>query len=273
VCFITNIQDVTQRRQIEAERDRLREEQARIRSALETDRLKTELLNTVSHELRTPLAAIKGYATALLLFPDDVDQAERTAFLQEIEDAADRLSELVENLLQVGRGDVSVLDLRLERHDLGPLVAQAVVDARRRFPERTIELHDDGAAQPILADPHRIRQVLFNLIDNAIKFSPSTAAITISRSATADGRSHVIVQDRGIGIPPEHHERIFEPFYRVGEGPGHAAGGTGLGLAICRRIIEAHGGTIKVESVPGAGSAFIATLPAAARIEDTIAAP
>jgi len=253
--------DITARKRAEDEHARLQLQAAAAAAAVETDRLKTELLNTVSHELRTPLGAIKGFTTALLLFPERLQPEERQDFLREIDAATDRLDELVENLLQLARLEADTLRIECEPAALGPVLVRAVEEARRRHPDRVIELDLADNLPVVSADRRRMGQVAANLIDNAIKYSPAGGEIGVRARPSVDGGIEFSVTDHGIGIDAEHHSRIFERFYRVDNSNVREVGGTGLGLAICRRIVEQHQGRIAVVSHQGQGSTFTVTLP------------
>lgn len=231
-------------------------------AALEADRLKGELLSTVSHELRTPLAAIKGFSSTLLMYFRRLPRAEQIAFLQEIDSAADRLTELVENLLQLSRLESGALKVEREPVALSGVLASAVEDARRRHTSREINFNPAPDLPVVLADQRRIRQVVSNLLENAVKFSPDGGAVTVAAHRAPDGSAEFSVADQGIGMPAAERERVFERFHRVTSGRAADIGGTGLGLAICRRIVEQHGGRITLTSIEGEGSTFTVTLPA-----------
>jgi PAS domain S-box-containing protein len=225
------------------------------------DEMKTQLLSTVSHELRTPLASIKGFASTLLR--DDVqwDAASQREFLQIIDQEADRLDELIANLLAMSRLEAGVL-----RMDLGPvapaaLIEEAVDGLRPRMPGRTIVVEVPEGLPEVRADARRLRQVLHNLVENACKYSTGGE---IRVRARQEGPELVVsVSDQGIGIAPNHLERIFERFYQVDGAATRPAGGVGLGLSICKGLVEAHGGRIWAESRPGVGSTFSFSLPIA----------
>jgi signal transduction histidine kinase len=244
--------------------DHLRAEEAAAAAAaaVETSRLQNELLNTVSHELRTPLAAIKGFATAMLAFPDRLSPEERRSFLHEIDGAADRLGELVENLLQLARLESGTLRIERAPVSLVSVLGAVVAEARRRHPDRVITLDLPRSLPLIVADGRRLGQVAANLIENAVKFSPKGGEVEVCARRMGNG-VEFSVTDHGIGIAPRHHEHIFERFYRVDTGPARDIGGTGLGLAICRRIVNEHGGAITLASQEGEGTTFTVCLPVA----------
>jgi len=228
--------------------------------AEEADRLKTAFLATVSHELRTPLASIKGFATTLLA--DDVvwDADSQRDFLQTIDQEADRLTELISQLLDMSRLEAGTLRIERELCHLPDILTRieerlGALTARHQL---VLEVAPDLPALNV--DPVRISNVLTNLVENAAKFAPAGTKITVT--ARAKGGQIVIgVADEGPGIAPEHQEHLFERFYRVDNEITRNMPGTGLGLAICKGLIEAHGGRIWVESEPGRGARFYFTLP------------
>ncbi len=227
----------------------------------ELDQMKSQLLATVSHELRTPLASIKGFATTLLREDVEWDEASRREFLTIIDQESDRLAELIGNLLDMSRIEAGTLRVEPELVDLRPII-QETATAFQQMAPLPIVLHLPPTLPTVLADPRRIRQVLRNLIENAIKYSPDGGTITISVTTTAD-HLQVSVSDQGIGIEPDKLTNIFDRFYQVDTSPTRRVGGVGLGLSICRAIVEAHHGQIWAESQPGIGSTFHFTLPLA----------
>ena len=223
------------------------------------DEMKSHLLSTVSHELRTPLASIKGFATTLLR--DDVqwDPATQREFLQIIDQEADRLSELIANLLAMSRLEAGVLRMDLDRVELPPLIEQVLEEMQPRGEGHTLAADVPATLPTVWADGRRVRQVLHNLIENALKYS-SGGEVTV-RARCEGNAVQVSVSDQGIGIAPDQLERIFERFYQADSATTRRAGGVGLGLSICKGIVEAHGGRIWAESTPGRGSTFHFTLP------------
>jgi signal transduction histidine kinase len=226
-----------------------------ITQARELDRMKSSLVSTVSHELRTPLAAIKGYATTLLAEDVQWDPVSEREFLQVISKETDRLSKLVDDLLDMSRIEAGNLLVSKVECTLKELVAQAVEksppSARNHI---QVDLSPD--LPHILADPERFGVVMRNIIENAVKYAGENSPIYISASATS-GSIVVRVQDEGPGIPEEFSKRIFDRFYRIGNTLTSPAPGAGLGLAIARGFIRAHGGDIWLEpSSIGACIAF-----------------
>ncbi|MBI1951829.1 MAG: HAMP domain-containing protein [Acidobacteria bacterium] len=227
------------------------------------ERVRREFVANVSHELRTPLTAIKGYAETLrdggLRDPETAAE-----FVQVIHRHAERLRALIEDLL-----DLASVEQGQARIELGPVSVRDVVtqaeavtraDAAERRHAITVDLSADLPG--VLADRDRLAQVLINLLDNAVKFTPPGGRIEVS-GRRGEGRVVIAVRDNGVGIPPEDIGRIFERFYRVGRARDRRDGGTGLGLAIAKHLTQAMGGTIEVESLPGSGTTFRVTLPAA----------
>ena len=231
---------------------------ASLEAQRELARMQDEFISTVSHELRTPLGFIKGYVTTLLREDQEWDNSERAEFLRIIDDEADRLRELIDNLLDSSRLESGRLGMTCEAARLASVIRDAAMRIRSIHPDLDLTLEMPDELPIIQVDSTRIAQVLDNLLSNAVKYAPG-APVTIRASTEAD---HIRVQvwDRGPGIPPEHISRLFERFYRV---PSRSGGvrGTGLGLHICRRIIEAHGGQISVESRVDEGTRFSFTIP------------
>lgn len=239
---------------------RLREEVRGAQALEETDRFKAELLSTLAHEMRTPLTAIKGYATALLM--EDVSfSSERSAeFLHIIDRECDVLQELIHDFLESAILDAGMLVLEPQPVRLPRLVKGVVDEFALRSPQYRF-LMDFQPDLPIAdADPRRIEQVLKNLLDNAVKYSPEGGLIVV-RGEASETEARISVADQGVGLAPEHLNRLFEKFFRVRSSVGHHVTGSGLGLPISRTIIEAHGGRIWAESQLGQGSTFYFTLP------------
>ena len=227
----------------------------------ETDRLRTALLNSVSHDLRTPLASIKASASSLLDREVSWSDAERDEFLTTINDEVDRLTHLVHNLLDMSRIEAGALDPRLVESSVAEVVGPVVRRARAASRQRVdVDVPDELA--PVLVDPVRLDQVLTNLLDNARAYAADSPVQVVARQAA--GTVELRVVDHGPGIPGPERERIFDQFYRL-KGGGRRPEGTGMGLAICRGIVEAHGGSLQVETTPGGGATFVLTLPVSPR--------
>jgi PAS domain S-box-containing protein len=227
----------------------------------ESEAMKSQLLSTVSHELRTPLASIKGFATTLLRQDVKWDEATQRDFLRIIEEETDRLAEIIDNLLDMSQIEAGALRIAKEPTQLRQMIREVVDEMRMRTEAHYFVVDLPAELPRVLVDPRRIRQVLHNLIGNAIKYSKG-GQITVSCEVEGD---HIVVSvsDQGEGIPPQYVEKIFERFFQIDGASTRRVGGSGLGLSISRGIIEAHDGRIWVESVAGQGSTFRFTLPLA----------
>lgn len=224
----------------------------------EAERMRTALVANVSHELRSPLTAIKGY-TDSLLSGGPWDDATEQEFLGIIAASADKLAVLVDNLLDAAKMEAGVLRLDREPVRVERIAEQVATQRRALAPNHPVRVKADTDLPLADADPVRVEQVISNLVDNAIKYSPEGGPITI---AISGGEMITVrVSDRGIGIAPEHIGHLFERFYRVDGTLTRTTKGAGLGLYICKSLIEAHGGRIWVDSEPGVGSTFSFTLP------------
>jgi K+-sensing histidine kinase KdpD len=245
---------------------RLAEKASEIEILRELNRLRSELISNVSHELRTPLGLIKIFCTTLLREDVDFNRETQREFLRDIEEEADRLEKIVDNLLDLPRMKDRRLRLDKRPTDVGQL-AREVMETVEVQPTQHRFVHD-FPSDPLVAtvDPKRIEQVLRNLLSNAIKYSPEGGTITVQGRGD---RSQLLIRvsDQGMGIPSEDLERIFERFYRVENEITQRVRGVGLGLAVCQGIVEAHGGRIWAESALGVGSTFYFTLPVGSRSE------
>jgi signal transduction histidine kinase len=276
-------------------------EASRIRDALrEMELLKAELLGTVSHELRSPLASIKGYAATLLRHERRISREERHQFLLAINEASDRLEIIIRRLLEVSQLETGEITIDRSPVDMAYLSNESIAAIEERISERlpgrfvfklSLE-HADGTPATsvpfILADPRRLREVMDNLLENAVKYSPGGGVIKVKlhpltqvhttqvelsslddNAAGGQQSMHIprqmleiLVCDNGMGIPVEHLERIFDRFHRVDTRLTREVNGLGLGLAICKRIVEMHDGFIWAENRPnGKGSIFHVRLP------------
>jgi two-component system, OmpR family, sensor histidine kinase KdpD len=223
----------------------------------ESERLYTTLLNSISHELRTPIAAITG-ATSSLLDPHTNENGDaRTALTRNIQDAAERLNRLVENLLDMSRLDSGRLKLKHEWCDVSDVIGVAVNRMEKRLEGFPLTMDITPGLPLVSMDFVLMEQVIVNLLDNIASYTPIGSSVNITAKAEG-GYLSMIISDSGPGIPPTDLKRIFEKFYRV---PGTLTGGTGLGLSICRGLVEAHGGTLTAENIPTGGTRFIIRLP------------
>jgi two-component system sensor histidine kinase KdpD len=234
-----------------AERDRLRDEAIEAEAVRRSDELKTSLLRAVSHDLRTPLTAI--IAAGAALDSPSVTGEERHELSEAVVEEGQRLSRLVENLLDVSRLESGAAEPHREPIDLVDLLAAARESIGPYGEHVRLALDDD--LPPLRADPTQLERAFANLLENAVVHGEGQPVLV--RSRLVGPRLVVRVVDQGPGIPENLRERIFEPFYRA---PGAASGtGSGLGLAIARGFIEANGGEVEVESLPGQGSSFVVT--------------
>ncbi|HEX3798106.1 MAG TPA: ATP-binding protein [Verrucomicrobiae bacterium] len=222
-----------------------------------------EFVANVSHELRTPLSLIKGFVETLLDgAKDDPDLATR--FLRTIEKHTDRLTYLIEDLLTISRLESGQIVMNLHQVDLREEVDHVIEDLQARAASKKVTLINKLPAElPARADTDRLQQVLFNLVENAIKYGRSDGNVTVGGQVNGSNIVELWVTDDGPGIPTESRERIFERFYRVDRARSRDTGGTGLGLAIVKHIVQAHGGEVWVKSELGQGATFFFTLPVA----------
>lgn len=237
------------------ERVRLAGEAEQARVAVETERLRNTLLSSVSHDLRTPLAAITGAASTLLQ-PAALDaQAERD-LKETIYEEAERLNRLVTNLLDMTRLESGALQLTRDWHSLEELIGSALAHLDKSLQERAVSVALPADLPFVPVDGLLVEQVLVNLLDNAVKYTPPGTSVTVTARAL-DGAVQVEVVDEGPGLPEEAAQRVFEKFYRGAVKPR----GFGLGLPICKAVVDAHGGRIWAESRAPRGAAFCFTLP------------
>lgn len=226
----------------------------------QSERLRRELTANVSHELRTPLTSIKGFAETLLAGAM-ADEETRRRFLTIIDSEADRLVKLVDDLMDLSRLESKRVALELRAVDVGELVSQTVDKLRPLAESANLDLHEETPRGIVVsADADRLEQVVTNLIDNALKYTPAGGRIDVAVYAQ-NGEVALSVSDTGRGIPPEDLPRVFERFYRSDRSRTRVSGGTGLGLAIAKHIVEAHGGHISVRSRLNEGTTFVVTLP------------
>lgn len=244
----------------------------------ELDRLKSNFLATVSHELRTPLTSILGYSDMLATGIAGPLNEEQQEFVETIRSKGDHLLALITSLLDMNRLERGHMSIERTAIDPAALAreVQATLAPQAAKKRVTIDVSVEGPLPPVSADPTRIRQVLLNLVENAVKFSPAGSRVTISLRSIeleddGDGMGLVLmaphaalevaVSDEGPGIPEAERERIFDAFYQIDGSSTREHGGTGLGLSIVKRLVEAHGGEVRVESTLGRGSTFRFTLP------------
>jgi signal transduction histidine kinase len=226
----------------------------------ELDEMKSDFVAITSHELRTPLAAVRGFVNTLRRRLGELSPEEVEEFLGIVDQQTDRLIRLVEDLLVVSRIEAGKIAFHPESID-APAFLEGVVQGLGEGTRRVEVFCDPTTPERMFVDPHRLGQVLTNLLQNALKFSPSAEPVALR--ARADGeRVTFAVTDHGVGIPADEQSRIFERFHQTDAATTRKAEGAGLGLYITRRLIEAMGGTIALTSEVGKGSTFSVRLPA-----------
>lgn len=257
VPFVQTVADLIA---LAIDRKRLEMEAVAMHDAQQLDRLRSEVMGTLSHELRTPLAAIKGYSTALLLDEVDWPEDKRREFLRLIDEECHNLQTMIDDILDSSLIDVGQLSIQQQPVRLPRLVQEIVSDMQRRTNTHRLII-DFPPDFPLLdADPHWIRQVFRNILDNAIKYSP-TGGMVVIRGEIRPGDVVISIADQGVGISPEDLIPLFEKYFRVKAPTGYHVAGTGLGLPVARAIVEAHGGRIWAESKVEHGTTLYFSLP------------
>ena len=224
------------------------------------EKTRSDFVATASHELRTPLASVYGAVRTLRRDDLELGEDDRAAFLEMIETESMRLAHIVEQILLTGQLDADAVQLDVGQCDPSE-VARGVLDSASLHLPKGISLRLTADSAPsIVCDENKLRQVLANLVDNAIKYSPGGGEVEV-RLAAVNGDCVIEVRDHGLGIPGDERERIFEKFYRLDPEQTQGVGGSGLGLYICRELVERMSGRLTVESEPGKGSSFAVRLP------------
>ncbi|HEY6056143.1 MAG TPA: ATP-binding protein, partial [Gaiellaceae bacterium] len=235
------------------------------------EELRTEFVSTVSHELRTPLAAIYGAAMTLRREDVQLDESQRANLLEVVAGESDRLARTVNDILWASRLDSGMLTVAIGSCDPVQLAETVVASQRAHLPEGIeVALEVEEGLPPVAADPDKVRQVLVNLVDNAVKYSPDGGRVTL-RLHERGAHVRFVVTDQGLGIPYAEQRRIFDKFYRLDPDLTRGVGGTGLGLYICNALVRRMHGRIWVESEPGRGSTFTVELPVAGGEADVTA--
>jgi two-component system, OmpR family, sensor histidine kinase KdpD len=242
------------------ERTQLADEARNAQILEATEKLQTALLNSISHDLRTPLVSIIGVLSSLQEEGMGLDDAARTNLIQVASEEAERLNHLITNLLDVSRIEAGAIRISRQPSDVQEMIGVALEQLSSRSGNRPIKIDMPAELPFVSVDFGLIVQALVNILDNALKYSPSDSPIEISGRWVAQ-QVEIEVADRGIGIPPEDLQRVFDKFYRVHR-PDNVTG-TGLGLSISKGIVEAHGGRIVAENRPGGGTVVRLTLPVA----------
>jgi len=225
----------------------------------ELEQTRRDFVSSVSHELRTPLSSINLMIETILV---NDDEEARAMFLPRIKREVDRMVQLVEDLLDLARAEAGRLRLRRENVDLASVSGNIVKTFEPRAEQLGVKLRFRSSPARIDGDPDRLAQVLVNLIENALRHTPSGGTIEVS-IAPGEGIAQLVVRDTGVGIPYNDLPHIFERFYVVDRSRAREAAGTGLGLSIVKQIVEAHGGTVSVESEYGLGATFTCVFPQA----------
>lgn len=252
---------------VSIERIRLAQDIDNARLASETERLRGALLTSISHDLRTPLASILGAVTSLKGYFHRYDESQRLELMTMIEDEAGRLNRFVGNLLDITRIESGALNIRMSRLEISELVETALRRASNLLAKHRTEVRISTNLPPVEADPVLLEQVLFNLLDNAVKYTAPGSLISVEVDAEEDGM-RIRVTDEGEGIPPDATELIFDKFHRVRAGDSRPAG-TGLGLAVCRGFVNALGGCISASNrLDRQGAVFTVSLPAGSSGDD-----
>jgi signal transduction histidine kinase len=267
-------------RELQDKNARLQEAYDRLR---ELDRLKSNFLATVSHELRTPLTSIIGYSEMLAEGIAGELQGEQLEFVKTIHEKGEQLLQLIMSLLDLSKLESGTMAMKKSLARIGPVLNEVNTTLTPTARKKGVALIVDvpELAHDLRADPERLRQVFINLVDNALKFTPSGGSVTMTARLVeggtdddddGDGRAllaparqeiEVRVADTGMGIPPRERSRVFDPFYQVDSSSTREFGGTGLGLSIVKRLVEAHQGTIRIEGNEPSGAIFIVRLPTA----------
>lgn len=252
--FTAHLRDITERREVER---LLREQNARL---LELDRMREDLITTVSHELRTPVTSISSIVE--LVRDDDELPAQSRELLGVLHRSVQRLGRLVNDILLIAESEAGVVSLRPELVDACAIVRDgcelAAIEAERRGFELVVTC---TLEEPVEADRDRIAQVVDNLVSNAVHFTPEGGVIDVRVAPGDEGHWLIEVQDRGVGVPEDEIERLFDAFYRASTASTSMARGSGLGLPIVKAIVTAHGGTVRIDSTLGEGTTVSAELP------------
>lgn len=224
------------------------------------DQLKDEFIGLVSHELRSPLTVIMGAISTALTESDYLPPEEIRQLLQDALWETESLSHLLGNLLELSRAQVDRIFLHVEPVNLRAAVQETVERVKRQTTQHQFSIDITEETSMVKADRLRLERILYNLLENTVKYSPQGGDIRVFAS-NADEGTVIAVSDKGVGLSPADHDRIFGPFQRIEDARPSEAGGVGLGLMVCRRLVEVHGGRIWVESEPGYGATFYFTLP------------
>jgi len=257
------IRDITERKQAEALRAHSMELAAQNRQIMEASRLKSQFLSNISHELRTPLNAIIGFSNVLHDGMVDSSSPKYKEFLGYIVSGGRHLLQLINNLLDLAAIEAGKIKFSPESVDLPALMHDvvAVLGALSMEKHIDVEVDADPALARVYLDPGRLKQVMYNYLSNALKFTPEGGSVAIRTRIMSDALFRLEVADTGPGIEQDHIAQLFSEFYQIESGTAKSNQGTGLGLALTRHLVEAQGGSVGVSSVRGEGSVFFAVLP------------
>jgi len=239
-------------------RIRLAEQAKTTQMQVETERLRNSLLSAISHDLRTPLATIIGSASTLLEGEGRLQTQDKLDLSRVIVDEAERMSNLINNILDMARLDAGVVELNKQWHPLEEIIGTVLTRLHKHLEGRAVKVKLPEGIPMVFVDAVMIEQVLINLLENAVRYTPEGSQLDI----TAEMSTHAVeiaVADYGAGIPKGREEHLFEKFYQARHEA--AQSGVGLGLAICRAIVEAHGGRINAQNRPEGGAVFTFVLP------------
>lgn len=261
--FVANVQDITERRRLQAARDRTVALEAENRRIEEANRMKTEFLANMSHELRTPLNSIIGFAELLHDGEVGVVTPHQQEFLGDILVGGRHLLRLINDVLDLSKVEAGKMEFHPEPTDLAPLVERMVQSMRATADAKAIALvlDLDPTITEVMVDPGRLKQILYNFISNALKFTPDEGRVIVRTRPEGADRFRVEVEDTGPGIAPEDVSRLFQAFQQLESGAGKRHAGTGLGLALTKRMAETQGGTVGFRPAAGGGSIFHLVLP------------
>jgi signal transduction histidine kinase len=228
----------------------------------ELDELKSAFVSTVSHELRTPMTSIKGYVDNILDGLTGALTDRQSYYLNRVKFNIERLTRMINDLLDLSRIEAGRVEVRLASVCMRDLVSEVAEGFQRLAQEKSVALHvrHPDELPPVRGERDKLHQVLTNLLQNAVKFTPQGGEIRVESQVRDDGFVQISVSDTGCGIPPHEFDRVFDRFYR-GESVTTEDRGSGLGLPIAKSLVELHGGRIWAESVPGQGSRFFFTVP------------
>lgn len=264
------IEDITERKKLEEERERVRELEVRSREAERANRLKSQFLASMSHELRTPLNAIVGFSDLLAEEIAGPLNEKQKRFVGHVQDGAKHLLDLINDILDLSKIEAGQIELRPESFTVAEALHEVLSVIKPLAMPKKIQVETAVETDlRVYADRVRFKQILYNLLSNAVKFTPDGGRIQIG-SSVAENAVCISVSDTGVGIPAEEHEAIFSEFHQVGTTTKGVKEGTGLGLAITKRLVRQHGGRIWVESEPGKGSRFSFTVPMAGELPEAV---